>query len=47
MCHRQFFRVIPQNREYVENICNYVESPFDFACRNWFNWLNQELHVFL
>ena len=40
MCHTQFFRVISQNRDYVENFCNDVENPFHFACQNWLNQLN-------
>ena len=40
MCHRQFFRVISQNRDYVENYCNDMENPFHFACQRWINQLN-------
>ena len=40
MCHRQFFRAISQNRDYVENFCNNMENPFHFACQNWLNQLN-------
>ena len=40
MRHRQFFRVISQNRKYVEKFCNDVENPFQFACQKWFNRLN-------
>ena len=40
MCHRQFFRVISRNREYVENFCNDMENPFTFACQKWINQLN-------
>ena len=40
MCHRQFFRVISQNREYVENFCNDAENPFHFSCQKWINQLN-------
>ena len=40
MCHRQFFRVISQNRDYVENFCNDMENPFHFACQKWINQLN-------
>ena len=45
MCHRQFLRVISQNRETVENFCNDMESPFYFAFQKWFNQLNYEMHV--
>ena len=40
MCHRQFFRVISQNREYVDNFCNDLNSPFHFACQKWINQIN-------
>ena len=40
MCHRQFFRAISQNRDYVENFCNDMENPFDYACQKWINQLN-------
>ena len=35
MTHWQFFRVISQNRDYVENFCNDKENPFHFACQKW------------
>ena len=38
--HRQLFRVISQNRDYVENFCNDMENPFHFACQKWLNQLN-------
>ena len=31
MCHRQFYRVISQNREYVEKFCNDVELSLSFS----------------
>ena len=40
MCHRQFFRVISQNREYVDNFCNDFNNPFPFACQKWINQLS-------
>ena len=40
MCHRQFFRVISQNREYVEIFCNDTENLFHFSCLKWINQLN-------
>ena len=40
MCHRQFLRVISQNREYVEIFCNDMENPFHIACQKWLNQLN-------
>ena len=40
MCHRQFFWVISQNREYVDNFCNDRNNPFHFSCQKWINQLN-------
>ena len=37
MCHRQFFRVISQNRQYVDNFCNDSNNPFHFSCQKWIN----------
>ena len=33
--HRNFFRVICQNPEYVKTHCNDMESSLNFASRNW------------
>ena len=38
--HRQFFKIISQNKKYVDYLCNDVENPFYFACQKWFNQLN-------
>ena len=40
MCHRHFFRVISQTREYVDNFCNDRNNPFHFACQKCINQLN-------
>ena len=37
MCHGHFFKVIAQNRKKVENFCNDMENPVDFACQKMFN----------
>ena len=34
--HRQFFKIISQNRENVQTHCNDLYNPFQFACRNWY-----------
>ena len=39
MSHRQFFKVISQNRDYVEHFRNDMENLFHFACQKWFNQL--------
>ena len=36
MRHRLFFRRISQNKEYIENFCNDIKNPFQFACRKWY-----------
>ena len=35
MCHRRFFRVTSQNRDYVDNFCNDRNINLDFACQKW------------
>ena len=37
-CHRQFefFRILSQNREYIENLCKNIKNPFQFACFKWY-----------
>ena len=39
MCHRQFFRVISQNRDYVDCCCIDSINPFHFACQKMINQL--------
>ena len=34
MCHRQFFKVISQNPEYVKIHFKDMDNPFNFAIRN-------------
>ena len=41
VCLRQFFRVISQNRQYVEVFCDNVETSFHFACQKWFDQLKK------
>ena len=40
MCHRQFFRVISQNRELVQTNCNDRNKSFHFACRKRYLYNN-------
>ena len=40
MCHRQFFKVISQNRDYADYFCNDGNKPFHFACQKMINQLN-------
>ena len=46
MCHRQFFRVISQNRDYVDYFCDHSNNLFQFACQKWLNQLNLFLNIF-
>ena len=34
--HRQFFRKLSQNKEYIQTFCNDRRNPFHFACRKWY-----------
>ena len=34
--HRQFFRIISQNREKIKTHCNDLNNLFQFACRKWY-----------
>ena len=34
--HRQFFRKLAQNRDYIQTHCNDRRNPFQFACRQWY-----------
>ena len=34
--HRQLFKILSQNREYIQTHCNGRKSPFHFACREWY-----------
>ena len=40
VCHRQFFKILSQNPEYVKTHCNDLNILFLFACRMWFKQLN-------
>ena len=33
--HRQFFKIISQNPEYVKPHCNDLNNPLSFAFRSW------------
>ena len=34
--HRQFFRVLSQNPEYIRNFCNDRNNSFHFSIRKWY-----------
>ena len=33
--HRQFFKILSKNRDYVKTHCNDRKNPFHFACQTW------------
>ena len=40
--HRQFFKKLSQNRDYIQTYCNDRRNPFQFACRQWFLYNNPQ-----
>ena len=40
--HRQFFKKISQNRDYIQTFCNNRRKPFHFACRQWYLYNNPQ-----
>ena len=39
--HRQFFKNLLKNPDYIETHCNDINNPFHFACRQWYEYKNQ------
>ena len=35
LMHRQFFKILSQNREYIQSHCNDRNNPLHFACQKW------------
>ena len=38
--HRQFFKNLAQNRDYIQTHYNDYRNPFHFACRQWYSYNN-------
>ena len=38
--HRQFFRILSRNRDYIQTYCNDRRNTFHFACRRWYSYNN-------
>ena len=38
--HRQFFKNLAQNRDYIQTHCNDRRNTFHFACHQWYNHNN-------
>ena len=43
--HRQFFKNLLRNPDYIETHCNDVHNPFHFACRQWYSYNNPGIHI--
>ena len=38
--HRQFFKILSRNRNYIQTHCNDRRNSFHFACHQWFSYNN-------
>ena len=38
--HRQFFRILSRNRDYIQTHCDDRRNTFPFACRQWYSYNN-------
>ena len=38
--HRQFFKKLAQNCDYIQTHCNNRRNTFHFACRQWYSYNN-------
>ena len=38
--HRQFFKMLSRNRNYIQTHCNNRRNTFHFACRQWYSYNN-------
>ena len=43
--HRQFFRRIVQNRDYIQTFYNDRRNPFHFACRQWYSFNSPQCNM--
>ena len=41
--HRQFFKILSRNRDYIQTHCNDINNPFHFACRQWYSYNNPDI----
>ena len=41
--HRQFFKKLVQNRDYIQTHCNDRRNTFHFACRQWYSYNNHRI----
>ena len=38
--HRQLFRILSRNRDYIQTHCDDRRNTFHFACRQWYSYNN-------
>ena len=38
--HRQFFKLLSRNRDYIQTHYSDINNPFHFACRQWYSYNN-------
>ena len=38
--HRQFFKILSRNHDYIQTFCNDRRNSFHFACRQWYSYNN-------
>ena len=41
--HRQFFKILSRNRDYIQTHCNDRRNTFHFACRQWYSYNNPDI----
>ena len=41
--HRQYFKILSQNRDYIQTHCNDINNPFHFACHQWYSHNNPSI----
>ena len=43
--HRQFFKNLLKNHNYIQIYCNDINNPFHFACLQWYSYNNPGAHI--
>ena len=41
--HRQYFKILSQNRDYIQTHCNDRRNSFQFACHQWYSYNNPSI----
>ena len=40
--HRQFFKILSENKDYFQTHCNVRNNPSHFECRKWYLYDNPQ-----